>query len=148
MTVTRRIRFVLATLAAVALAISSLCAAGERTHFDQPLVQARFDHLVPTSYPTVQTDFTRLRSTTWPLINPGIAEVHITENLAQAFARPVLVTDYAAVPLVTTPAYRVLLRSAGDAPRLPAVNTIPLRAGSSIPVSAKSGAKQVSDQQR
>jgi hypothetical protein len=64
-----------------ALAINTALAYSEYVYLDEPLIQAQFDRLIPTSYPTIETTFDQLRPTTWPLLHPGIPQIHITENL-------------------------------------------------------------------
>ena len=56
------------------------------------LIQARFDRLIPTYYPTIEASFAHLQPTTHPLIQPEVPVVHITERLAQSFSRPLLIT--------------------------------------------------------
>jgi hypothetical protein len=77
----------------VALAIRGWPALGEDTNFSRPLVQARFDHLVPTSYPTIRPSFRQLQPTTQPVIHPGIPRVPITKNLVNSFAQPLLIVN-------------------------------------------------------
>ena len=59
----------------------NILAYGEYIYLEEPLIQAQFDRLIPTSYPTITVHFSELRATTWPLIYPGVPQVHITENL-------------------------------------------------------------------
>ena len=80
-------------LVIVALAISGLSALADDTYLEAPLTQARFDRLIPTSYPTVRPKFGRLIPTTLPLIQPGIARVHITENLVYPLSQPLLIVN-------------------------------------------------------
>jgi hypothetical protein len=118
-------------LAGVALAASSLCAMGQGTDFEQPLIQARFDHLVPTTYPTTQTNFSRLKPTTWPLIDPETRQIHITENVTQAFVRPLLITDYASTASINSTGYGVIVSASGKPAGLGSVRTSPSRTGAS-----------------
>jgi hypothetical protein len=73
-----------------ALAISGAWASGDDAYFSKPPVQARFDRLIPTSYPTIKPNFNRLRPTTRPLISPGVPRVHITEKLVRPTDQPLL----------------------------------------------------------
>jgi len=57
------------------------------------LCQVGFDRLIPTSYPTIDSNLAHLRPTTFPLIHPELPEVHITEGLVQSFSRPLLITS-------------------------------------------------------
>ena len=77
----------------VALAIGGWPALGEDTNFSRPLVQARFEHLVPTSYPTIRPSFRQLQPTTQPVIHPGVPRVPITKNLVNPFAQPLLIVN-------------------------------------------------------
>jgi hypothetical protein len=83
----------------VALAIGGWPALGEDTNFSRPLVQARFNHLVPTSYPTIRPSFRQLQPTTQPVIHPGIPRVPITKNLVNPFAQPLLIVNERPAPL-------------------------------------------------
>jgi len=75
----------------VALAMSGLSAlADDDDYLGSPLSQARFDRLIPTSYPIIRPKFNQLIPTTLPLIQPGIARVHITENLIYPLSQPLL----------------------------------------------------------
>jgi hypothetical protein len=74
-------------------AVSGLPALGDEINVGEPLIQANFDQLIPTSYPTISPKFNRLRPTTLPLIDPGIARVHITENLVYPLEQPLLLTN-------------------------------------------------------
>ena len=60
---------------------------------DAPLIQARFDQLIPTSYPTLRPSFDRLIQTTLPLTDPGIARVPITENLVRPLDQQLLIVN-------------------------------------------------------
>lgn len=80
-------------LVMVALAMSGLPALAEDNYLDMPLTQARFDRLIPTSYPTIRPKFTRLIPTTLPLVQPGVARVHITENLVYPLSQPLLIVN-------------------------------------------------------
>jgi hypothetical protein len=68
-------------------------AKGDDTYAGQPLIQAEFTRLVPTSYPLKTTRFTALKPTSYPVIQPGIARVHITEKLVHPLERPLLRTN-------------------------------------------------------
>lgn len=75
----------------LALGISSVRAYSDYFYVDQPLIQPRFDRLIPTFYPTIQPDFNKLRPTTWPLLYPGVPTAPITENLVYPVDQPLLV---------------------------------------------------------
>ena len=77
----------------ITLAMSGLPALADDNYMSMPLTQARFDRLIPTSYPTMRPKFTRLTPTTLPLIQPGIARVHITENLVYPIYQPLLIVN-------------------------------------------------------
>ncbi len=66
---------------------------GDDSYSGQPLIQARFDNLIPTSYPTATSRFDRLRETTWPLVDPGVATIPITDNLVYPLDQPLLITS-------------------------------------------------------
>ena len=74
---------------ATALALSGVRATAD----DAPLIQARFDQLIPISYPTIRPSFDRLIQTTWPLSDPGIARTPITENLVRPLDQPLLIVN-------------------------------------------------------
>jgi hypothetical protein len=74
---------------ATALALSGVRATADNA----PLIQARFDQLIPISYPTIRPSFDRLIQTTWPLTDPGIAQVPITENLVRPLDQPLLIVN-------------------------------------------------------
>ena len=74
---------------ATALALTGVRATAD----DAPLIQARFDQLIPISYPTVRPSFDRLIQTTLPLIDPGIARVPITENLVHPLDQPLVIVN-------------------------------------------------------
>jgi hypothetical protein len=78
---------------ATALALSGVRATAEDPNFGEPLIQARFDQLIPISYPTIRPSFDRLIQTTLPLTNPGIARVPITENLVRPLDQPLLIVS-------------------------------------------------------
>jgi hypothetical protein len=94
----------------VALTIGGLPALADDAYLSRPLVQARFDRLIPTSYPTFRPKFTRLIPTTLPLIQPGIARIPITENLVYPLYQPLLIvnqsSDYWAAALSRRPRLR------------------------------------------
>ena len=56
----------------------------------QPLIQADFNRLVPISSSLVTTRFNALKPTTYPVIQPGIARIHITEKLVHPIEQPLL----------------------------------------------------------
>ena len=74
------------------LGTSGQQALGDDKNVGGQLVHVRFDRLIPISYPTIQSNFDHLRPTTIPLIHPETPQVPITEDLAQSFARPLLIT--------------------------------------------------------
>ena len=74
---------------ATALALSGVRATAD----DAPLIQARFDQLIPISYPTLRASFDRLIQTTLPLTDPGIARVPITENLVHPLDQPLVIVN-------------------------------------------------------
>ena len=74
---------------ATALALSGVWATAD----DAPLIQVRFDQLIPTSYPTLRPSFDRLIQTTLPLTDPGIARIPITENLVRPLDQPLLIVN-------------------------------------------------------
>jgi hypothetical protein len=78
---------------AAALALSGARATADDTNSGEQLIQARFDQLIPTSYPTVRTTFDRLIQTTWPLSDPGIGRVPITENLVHPLDQPLVIVN-------------------------------------------------------
>ena len=78
---------------AAALALSAVTAPADDTNSGGQLIQARFDQLIPTSYPTLRTTFDRLIQTTWPLTDPGIARVPITENLVNPVDQPLVIVN-------------------------------------------------------
>jgi len=78
---------------ATALALSGVRATADDPNFGEPLIQARFDQLIPISYPTVRPSFDRLIQTTLPLTDPGIARVPITENLVRPLDQPLLIVN-------------------------------------------------------
>jgi len=68
-------------------------------YYGQPLIQASFDKLIPTSYPTATARFDRVHSTTWPLIDPGVANIPITANLIHPTDYPLLIPTEGVGPL-------------------------------------------------
>ena len=76
-----------------ALAFSGVWATADDANSGEPLIQARFDQLIPTSYPTVGARFDRLIQTTLPLTDPGIAHVPITENLVRPLDQPLVIVN-------------------------------------------------------
>jgi hypothetical protein len=78
---------------ATALALSGVRATADDANFGEQLIQARFDQLIPISYPTLRPSFDRLIQTTLPLIDPGIARVPITENLVHPLDQPLLIVN-------------------------------------------------------
>ena len=84
---------------ATALALSGVRATADDANSGEPLVQARFDQLIPTSYPTLRPSFDRLIQTTGPLTDPGTARVPITENLVHPLDQPLLIVNEGSGPL-------------------------------------------------
>ena len=78
---------------ATALALSGVRATADDANSGEPLVQARFDQLIPTSYPTLRPSFDRLIQTSGPLTDPGIARVPITENLVHPLDQQLLIVN-------------------------------------------------------
>src|SRR4029077_19679249 len=78
---------------ATALALSGVRATADDANSGEPLVQARFDQLIPTSYPTLRPGFDRLIQTTGPLTDPGIARVPIPENLVHPLDQQLLIVN-------------------------------------------------------
>jgi hypothetical protein len=67
-------------------------AVGESSFSGQPLIQAQFTRLVPITYPLATTRFTALRPTSFPVIQPGVARVHIIQKLMHPMQQPLLRT--------------------------------------------------------
>jgi len=78
---------------AVALALSAAPAKADDVIYGQPLVQTRFDQLIPTSYPIVRPRFDRLIKTSRPVIHPGVPEVPITADLVRPTDQPLLIAN-------------------------------------------------------
>ena len=76
-----------------ALALSGVRATAEDANLGEPLIQARFDQLIPISYPTIRPSFDRLIQTTLPLTDPGIGRVPITENLVHPLDQQLLIVN-------------------------------------------------------
>ena len=76
-----------------AVAISGALAYSEYVYLEEPLIQAQFEQLIPTFYPTIEARFTNLRATTWPLIYPGVPQVHITEQLIHPTDQALLIVN-------------------------------------------------------
>src|SRR6266480_3789268 len=79
--------------AAIALALSGVRATADDANLGEPLIQARFDQLIATSYPTIRPSFDRLIQTTAPLTDPGVGRVPITENLVHPLDQPLLIVN-------------------------------------------------------
>jgi hypothetical protein len=58
------------SLLVAALAMSSLRASGDDSPASGPIVQVKFDRLIPSAYPTVTSDFNRVRPTTFDRLIP------------------------------------------------------------------------------
>ena len=67
-------------------------AMGEGSYEGQPLTQVGFDRLVPITSRLTTTKFTALKPTSYPVIHPGVARVHITEKLVRPTEHPLLRT--------------------------------------------------------
>ena len=78
---------------ATALALSGVRATADDANSGEPLIQVRFDQLIPISYPTIRPGFDRLIQTTLPLTDPGIARVPITENLVRPLDQPLVIVN-------------------------------------------------------
>lgn len=57
-----------------------------------PLLQVRFDNLVPTTEPLLTVQFDELIPRSEPVIQHGVPQVHITENLVHPMDGPLLIT--------------------------------------------------------
>jgi hypothetical protein len=75
-----------------ALTLCASKAVGEGSYSGQPLIQVEFTRLVPITYPLATTRFTALRPTSFPVIQPGVARIHIIQNLVHPMAQPLLRT--------------------------------------------------------
>ena len=84
---------------ATALALSGVPAMADDANLGEPLIQARFDQLIPKSYPTIRPRFDRLIQTSWPVIHPGVAQVPITANLVRPLDQPLLIVNPVSGPL-------------------------------------------------
>jgi hypothetical protein len=51
----------------------------------------RFDRLIPMSFPTTSPSYDRLRHTTSPLIDPGVATIPTASNLVHPTDQPLLI---------------------------------------------------------
>jgi hypothetical protein len=78
---------------ATVLALGGMRATADDANSGERMIQARFDQLIPTSYPTMGARFDRLIQTTWPLTDPGIAHVRITENLVHPLDQPLVIVN-------------------------------------------------------
>jgi len=76
----------------LAITLGSSQVMGEESYEGRPLTQVEFDHLVPITYPLVTTEFTALKPTSDPVIQSGIAQVHITDRLVHPLEQPLLRT--------------------------------------------------------
>ena len=112
----RNVRSLRWAFVVVISAMSGLRALGDDTHFSKPLIQASFNQLIPRSYPTIKPNFSRLQPTTLPLIHPGIPRVHITENLVDPLAQPLLLVNEAPQSLATVTGRRALQRARSNTP--------------------------------
>ena len=81
-------------LVVFAIGTGKAWAYSDYAYVEQQLVHVSFDHLISTFYPTIKPDFDKLRPTTWPLIDPGVAQIHITENLVRPSEGQLLVVDF------------------------------------------------------
>jgi hypothetical protein len=91
----RRMRFVrvLGKIFLVfALPFGTARALADDSYAGQPLTQVGFNHLIAITHPLVTTKFAGLRPTSYPVIHPGIARVHITEKLVHPMEQPLLRT--------------------------------------------------------
>ena len=75
-----------------ALTFCASTVVGESSFSGEPLIQAQFTRLVPITYPLATTRFTALRPTSFPVIQPGVARVHIIQKLVHPMAQPLLRT--------------------------------------------------------
>jgi hypothetical protein len=76
----------------LALPFGTASALADDTYGGRPLTQVEFNRLIPITYPLATTKFTGLKPTSYPVIHPGIARVHITEKLAHPMEQPLLRT--------------------------------------------------------
>jgi hypothetical protein len=83
----------LLSLIILAIALANARAYSDYVYDEQPLVQNRFDRLIPTFYPTITPDFGLLRPTISPLIYPGVPQIHITENLSRPTEQALLIVN-------------------------------------------------------
>jgi hypothetical protein len=77
----------------MAVALSDALAMADEANYGLPLIQARFDQLIPTSYPAMRPGFDRLIQTSQPVIHPGVAQVPITESLVRPLDQPLLIVN-------------------------------------------------------
>lgn len=89
----KTIRTLLGAIFILAVALTKARAAYDDVYFSAPLIQVRFDKLIPTFYPTIEPHFNGLQSTTYPLTYPGAPRVHITENLVCPSDQPLLIVN-------------------------------------------------------
>jgi hypothetical protein len=75
------------------LTLSAIRAGAEAANYGQPLIPARFDQLIPTTYPIIRPGFDRLIERSRPVIHPGVAQVPITENLVRPLDQPLLIVN-------------------------------------------------------
>ena len=73
-----------------ALTFGATEAMSDGSYPGQPLIQADFTRLIPISYPLVTTRFDALEATSYPVIQPGVARVHIIEKLVHPMEQPLL----------------------------------------------------------
>ena len=74
------------------LAMGTNQAMDKGSYQGQPLTQVEFTKLVPITYSLVTTQFTALEPTSYPVIQPGVAQVHIIETLVHPMEQPLLRT--------------------------------------------------------
>lgn len=76
------------------LALGATTAMGDGgTYPGEALIQVSFDRLVPITYPLATTRFDGLKPSSYPVIQAGVARVHITEKLVHPMEQPLLRTN-------------------------------------------------------
>jgi hypothetical protein len=73
-----------------ALTFCTTKAMADDSYPGKPLIQTDFTRVVPTTYPLATTRFNALTPRSYPVFQPGIARVHITEKLVRPIEQPLL----------------------------------------------------------
>ena len=76
-----------------ACAFCATKAIGDDGPQSRSLIQADFNHLVPTNYPVRTTRFNALKPMAYPALPPGNPAVQITEKLVRPINQPLLRTN-------------------------------------------------------